>query len=134
MTDAPLIPAFDSLLHEAFPGLVHVLDVTAAVVSLMSLAVMLVGVARFALRFLGGEFAAAGRPARIDAARVDLGRYILAGLELLIVADIIHTTLSLTLWNLLYLALLVLIRSVISYFLLHELSAIGRRGDGEGPG
>ncbi|MCX7888331.1 MAG: DUF1622 domain-containing protein [Rhodobacteraceae bacterium] len=134
MADAPLIPAFDSLLHEAFPGLVSAFDVIAAVVSVLSLAVMLIGVARFALRFGAAELAGEGRGARIDAARVELGRYILAGLELLIVADIIHTTLSLTLWNLLFLALLVMIRSVISYFLLHELDALERAGTGHKAG
>jgi uncharacterized membrane protein len=58
----------------------------------------------------------------INIERVELGRYILAGLELLIVSDIIHTALSLEFINLVYLALLVLIRSAISYFLDRELA------------
>ena len=56
--------------------------------------------------------------------RVELGRYILAGLELLIVSDIIHTALSLALADLVFLGLLVLIRSLISFFLDRELGSL----------
>ena len=52
---------------------------------------------------------------------MELGRYILAALELLIVSDIIHTALSLELADLVFLGLLVLIRSVISFFLDREM-------------
>ena len=61
-----------------------------------------------------------------------LGRYILAGLELLIVSDIIHTSLSLALADLLYLGVLVLIRSLISYFLDRELGALRQELEGGG--
>ena len=56
--------------------------------------------------------------------RVELGRYILASLELFIVSDIIHTALSLAFADLLFLGLLVVIRSVISYFLDRELDQL----------
>ena len=63
---------------------------------------------------------------------MQLGRYILAALELLIVSDIIHTALSLALKDLLFLGLLVLIRSVISFFLDREIrdirAELGERG------
>jgi uncharacterized membrane protein len=55
---------------------------------------------------------------------VELGRYILAGLGLFIVSDIIHTALSLALGDLVFLALLVAIRSAISYFLDREIREI----------
>ena len=61
---------------------------------------------------------------RINLERVELGRYILAGLELFIVSDIIHTALSLALTDLLFLGLLVVIRAVISYFLDREMAEI----------
>ena len=60
----------------------------------------------------------------INLERVELGRYILAGLELFIVSDIIHTALSLALTDLLFLGLLVVIRAVISYFLDREMAEI----------
>ena len=53
--------------------------------------------------------------------RMELGRYILSALELLIVSDIIHTALSLALADLLFLGFLVLIRSMISFFLNREI-------------
>jgi len=61
---------------------------------------------------------------RLSLARLELGRYILAGLELLIVSDIIHTALSLAFGDLLFLGLLVLIRATVSYFLDREIKEI----------
>jgi uncharacterized membrane protein len=59
---------------------------------------------------------------------VELGRYILAGLELFIVSDIIETALSLQLTDLVFLGLLVAIRSAISYFLEREVQNIRAAG------
>ena len=56
--------------------------------------------------------------------RVELGRYILASLELFIVSDIIHTALSLAFADILFLGLLVVIRSLTSYFLDRELDQL----------
>ncbi len=68
----------------------------------------------------------AERVRRVNGERVELGRYILAGLELFIVSDIIHTALSLALSDLVFLGVLVLIRSVISYFIDREMREIRR--------
>ena len=62
---------------------------------------------------------------------MELGRYILSALELLIVSDIIHTALSLALADLLFLGILVLIRSMISFFLNREIREIGGSSSGE---
>jgi uncharacterized membrane protein len=114
----------ESVLHEHFAGLVTALDWVAALIVLVSIAVMLIGVVRFGIGFVRAEIARDSdeRARVINMERVELGRYILAGLELLIVSDIIHTALSLEFVNLVYLALLVLIRSAISYFLDRELA------------
>jgi uncharacterized membrane protein len=64
------------------------------------------------------------RVTRTNRERIELGRYILAGLELFIVADIIRTALSLAFADLLFLGLLVVIRSIISYFLDRELKEL----------
>lgn len=129
MTDSPLSSAFDSLAAE--PGPLHgelawlgtLLEWMTTAIDMAAIAIMLVG----ALRFIAG-FAAAeirrdpvARLQGIDRQRMGLGRYILAALELLIVSDIIHTALSLAFRDLLFLGLLVLIRSVISFFLDREL-------------
>ena len=80
---------------------------------------MLIGGARFILGFAAAELRRdrARRVQGIDRHRMELGRYILAALELLIVSDIIHTALSLAVGDLLFLALLVLIRATVSFFL-----------------
>ncbi len=56
-----------------------------------------------------------------EKARRPLARYLLFGLELLIVSDIIHTTISRTLDDLMFLGGVVIIRTVLSYFLNQEL-------------
>ena len=85
---------------------------------------MLIGVVRFGIGFVRAEVTRDSdqRARVINMERVELGRYILAGLELFIVSDIIHTALSLDFLNLFYLAILVLIRSAISYFLDREMA------------
>ncbi|MFO1105039.1 MAG: DUF1622 domain-containing protein [Amaricoccus sp.] len=119
------------LMHGDFARLVSGLEWVSSAIDLASIAIMLVGSLRFITGFVGAEFAAdaTDRLRRIDRHRMELGRYILSALELLIVSDIIHTALSLELADLLFLAALVLIRSLISYFLNREISEI--RGEME---
>ena len=64
------------------------------------------------------------RVSRTNRERIELGRYILAGLELFIVSDVIHTALSLAFADLMFLLLLVVIRSITSYFLDRELDQL----------
>ena len=94
---------------------------------------MLIGTARFVVGFAAAELARdrVERVRGLDFIRMQLGRYILAALELLIVSDIIHTALSLAFKDLLFLGLLVLIRSLISFFLDREIRDIrAELGDG----
>ena len=56
-----------------------------------------------------------------DKIRKILGVYILMGLEFMIASDIIHSFISRSMEELYYLALIVTIRTVISYFLGKEL-------------
>ena len=58
--------------------------------------------------------------------RLVLGRHILAGLEILIVADLIRTILHPSMANVLLLGAMVLTRSVISLVLEYELRALQR--------
>lgn len=123
-----LAAASPSVLHGELSGLVAALEWVTAGIDIISIGVMLIGAARFILGFLAAEFAGdtAARVRGIDVERAQLGRYILAGLELLIVSDIIHTALSLALNDLIFLGLLVLIRSAISFFLDREIGEIRR--------
>ena len=87
---------------------------------------MAIGAARFILGVAGAELSRDGlaRVQRTNRRRVELGRYILASLELFIVSDIIHTALSLAFADILFLGLLVVIRSLTSYFLDRELDQL----------
>ncbi|MCA3444150.1 MAG: DUF1622 domain-containing protein [Rhodobacter sp.] len=120
----------ESLLHAHLPALVEGLTWVEAGIDLFAITVMLIGVLRFVANFLRAERAGDKRIAAIDDSRIELGRYILAGLELFIVSDIIETALSLQLLDLVFLGLLVAIRSAISYFLEREVTNIrtGRTG------
>ncbi|MGP1357889.1 DUF1622 domain-containing protein [Roseicyclus sp.] len=116
----------EGILHTDLATLAHLLEWASAVVVVLAIAVMLIGAVRFLIGFVSAEVrrVETARATIINRERVELGRYILSGLELLIVSDIIHTALSLRLEDLLFLGLLVLIRSVISYFLDREISEI----------
>ncbi len=116
----------NGVLQGELEWIARALEWAAGIVDVMAIVVMLVGAARFVHGYLAAEFSRAGldRVTGINRERVELGRYILAGLELLIVSDIIHTALSLRFADLLFLGLLVLIRSLISYFLGRELQQV----------
>ncbi|MBC7283713.1 DUF1622 domain-containing protein [Hoeflea sp.] len=95
-------------------------------IDLLSIAVLLTGAARFSLKMVRGEFASEDirRLTIMNAARRELGSYILAGLELLIVSDVIHTAITLDLDGLLFLGGLVIIRSIIGVFLEREIRVL----------
>lgn len=99
-------------------------------IEIFALAVLLLGTLRFAARFVSGEALrrdAHQRTHELNQGRLVLGRHILAGLEVLIVADLIRTVLHFSFANILLLGGLVLIRSFISFFLERELQALEDR-------
>ena len=55
---------------------------------------------------------------------MELGGYLLAALEFMIVSDILHTVITRELEDLLFLGLLVVIRTAISFFLGLELKEV----------
>lgn len=60
----------------------------------------------------------------LSAARTILGTYILTGLEFMIASDIVHTVITRELTDLVFVGLLVLIRTAISFFLGREIHEI----------
>lgn len=117
------------ILQEHLPALARALEWLAAAIELAAVAILLVGLVRFAAAFVAAELGAAEpRRARAQSAgRILLARYILIALEVFIVADLMMTALTLSAESLGFLGALVLIRSVVSWFLDHEVRALERR-------
>lgn len=115
-----------SILHQDLSWLVHALEWAVVVIDLFACAILLIGAIRFIVGLVKAEICRddVARVRGVNGERVELGRYILAGLELLIVSDIIHTALSLAMIDLVFLGLLVVIRSLISFFLDRELEQV----------
>jgi uncharacterized membrane protein len=116
----------EGVLHGEFGWLIGILEWVSAIIELAAIALLVVGAMRFIVGVAIAELGRSGpdRVNRTNRERIELGRYILAGLELFIVADIIRTALSLDFDDLLFLGLLVVIRSIISYFLDRELKEL----------
>ncbi len=114
------------VLHGALPWLIEIFEVLAAVIDIAAILLLLIGAARFLTGVVIAEVGKSGaeRVRRTNRERIELGRYILAGLELFIVSDVIHTAISLRFADLLFLLLLVIIRSITSFFLDRELEQL----------
>jgi uncharacterized membrane protein len=88
---------------------------------LVGVAVFALGALLLAIRIVGGYLGARPRVTYIGV-RNELGRIILLGLEILIIADIIQTiTVDLTLTNAATLGVIVLVRTFLSFSLEIEL-------------
>ncbi len=127
----------EGVLHEHLPALLDALEWVSAGIDLCAVLLLVVGALRFVLGVARSEVAREdqARVRGMNRQRMELGRYILAALELLIVSDIIHTAVTLAVADLVFLGLLVVIRSLISYFLDRELGELRRQlGEGGAPG
>lgn len=116
-------------MEQAAEFLAGALELAALAIDAAGIALILIGAAKFAFRAAAIEFERLRGLAcvrRIRANRVELGGYILAALEFMIVSDIIHSVLSRELNDLLLLGLLVVIRTGISFFLGLELKEVER--------
>ena len=61
--------------------------------------------------------------------RIDLGHFLLLGLELLIVSDILHSIVKRSMEEIAILAVTVLIRISLSYFLNKEIAELSQSED-----
>ncbi|MGY6635257.1 MAG: DUF1622 domain-containing protein [Alkalilacustris sp.] len=116
-----------SALRDHLPGLSGWLEWVAVGLEVFAILILLSGFARFVFYFLRGEMrwnTGLAGTREMAMARVVLARYILSALEVFIVADLILLVLTMSLANLLFLGLLVVIRTLISYFLEHEIRAL----------
>ena len=94
----------DAILQDEIYWLVYVLEWAATAIDIFASLILLLGAIRFIWGFVKAEFSrdADTRVKGVNRERVELGRYILAGLELLIVSDIILTALSLAMADLVF--------------------------------
>ncbi len=113
-------------IADQFAGLAVLLETAATLIEVFAVIVLLNGLIRFVITYLLAEVARdrSASAERMNGGRVDLSRYILAGLEIFIVSDIIRTVVLPTLEGLAVLGALVAIRSAISFFLEREVRAI----------
>ena len=121
------------VMQDHLPGFADWLGWAVLVIELLAVAILFIGLARFVWACVGSELSGRSvmaRDSRANLGRIELARYILMALEVFIVADLLMTLLSASLSSLLFLALLVLVRSVISWFLEHEIRAIRAEENG----
>lgn len=106
--------------------LLPMFEVLVAILNIISIIILIVGVVHAVWSFLKCEFQS--RPKSIVARHNTfiknyLGSYILLSLELLIVADTVESIIKPTFQDIFKLAILVIIRTVLSYFLNMEIAA-----------
>ena len=100
------------------------------VIEFIAAAILILGAARFLMT--AAVDAVRSREhlsTALQSARLRLGAYILAGLEFLIVADILFTIVNRTLDDLLALAIVAAVRTLISFFLGKELAELREARD-----
>lgn len=106
----------------------HALEGLAICIDLIGVSLILFGFFVALLRLLAGLRHGIGLMSpdlsNLSAARTILGTYILTGLEFMIASDIIHTVITREFSDLIFVGLLVLIRTAISFFLGREIHEI----------
>ncbi|MFV0557159.1 MAG: DUF1622 domain-containing protein [Enterococcus sp.] len=121
------------LEHHLMEQLLPFFEIIVLFLNVLSIVVILWGVIIASFDFIKSEF---HHTTHLRAARQNnfiknfLGSYILLSLEILIAADIIESIINPTWMDLLFLAAVVVIRTVISYFLHQEIQdALGTPDD-----
>ncbi len=108
--------------------LVNILEYISLGIGMVGIFIVLWGVVVGLVEFIRAQFAHLGRQRKLlplEKIRIDLGRYLLLGLEFLIAADIIRTIVKPSLEEVAVLVAIVAIRTVISYFLNKEIERSG---------
>ena len=107
-------------LHMVMEWLATAIDVAGALIMIWAFVAAVVGVARS--YFTAGD--ARSRIHALQVARCGLGMKLVFALELMIVSDLLHTIVSRSTDDLIFLGGLVVIRTTISYFLNQEIKDI----------
>lgn len=111
------------------PLLCLVLEVVSLIISIVSICVVIYGTVIALAAFFRTEYHRIKRNYNIQLLRIlraDLGTYLLLGLEFLIAADILKTILEPGIQELCILGGVVILRTVLSFFLNREIQEIDR--------
>ena len=100
-----------------------VLNILSSVIDAIAVVIIAIGVLYSVVRYFCGLLGI-DRCISIDTMRVDLGRSIVLGVEYLLAADIIRTMITPDYYAIGLLASLVVIRTVLTYFLNMELQML----------
>lgn len=114
--------------------LTHFLELVTKVIDLFGVAIILYGFALSATGLLIAEFGrfrgGNGLP-DYPMVRINLGTYFLTGIEVMIASDIVATVLSRATEDLIFVSALVVIRTVISFFLGREINELKASHEGK---
>jgi len=108
--------------------LINILEYISLGIGAVGIFIVLWGVILGFIEFMRAQIVFLGKarkPVPLEKIRIDLGRYLLLGLEFLIAADIIRTIVKPSLDEVIVLVAIVAIRTVISYFLNKEIERLG---------
>lgn len=108
-------------IHVIVEWIAVVIDLTASLIMVLGFVIAVFGLVRGAIS--AGN--AHGRIRNLQVVRCELGVRMVFALELLIIADLLHTILSRSLDDLILVGGLVVIRTVIAYFLNKEIEEVG---------
>ena len=119
--------SLDTLPFSIGPALAEGLEFVATIIDLIGVTLILFGFVVALLRLLAGFRVGIGLNSELSglkAARTTLGTYILTALEFMIASDIVHTVITREFTDLLFVGLLVAIRTAISFFLGKEIAEV----------
>jgi uncharacterized membrane protein len=101
--------------------IIDICEVLIAITSALAVIILIIGVFRAMFKFIKNEIQHFDKAVILRAIKNELGAYVLLSLEILIAADIIESIIKPTFADIGKLAALVVIRTVISYFLGREI-------------
>lgn len=110
----------------------NILELIAQSIELVSAGILLLGFVKSLFGFIKSELRLSNDH-NLSTLRVQLGTYILLGLDFYIVSDIIHSMIKPELNELISLALIVVLRTTIGFFLSKEIAEIKKDGLPETP-
>jgi uncharacterized membrane protein len=110
-------------IHELVEWTAVGIDLTASLIMVVAFLMSVYGLVRGG--FNAGS--AHGRIRNLQVVRCELGVKLVFALEMLIIADLLHTVISRSLDDLILVGGLVVIRTVIAYFLNKEIEEVGAK-------